>query len=44
MWVKYGTARQATNDRITHCKHFAFWITTPINTHLEYVILIVISQ
>ena len=39
MWGKYDTARQATNDRITQRTHFAFWITTPIKTHLEYIIL-----
>jgi len=41
---KYGTAIQTTNDRIIQSRHFAFWIATPINIHLEYVQLIVIPR
>ena len=41
---KYGRAIQTTNDRIIQRRHFAFWITTPISTHLEYVQLIVVPQ
>jgi len=44
MWGKYGTARQTTNDRIIQRRHFAFWIITPINTHLEFVIFIVFPR
>ena len=38
--VKYGTARQATDDNIIRCTRFACWITKATDTHSEYVTLI----
>jgi hypothetical protein len=38
--VKYGTARQATDDNIIQRMRFAYWITKATDTHSEYVILI----
>jgi len=37
---KRDRARQATDDNITLCMHFACWITKATDTHSEYVILI----
>ena len=37
---KCGRAKQATDDNITLCMHFARWITKATDTHSEYVILI----
>jgi len=37
---KYGTARQATDDKIVRRMLIACWITKATNTHTEYVILI----
>jgi len=36
----YGTATQATDDKIIRHMRFACWITKATNTHSEYVILI----
>jgi len=36
----YGTARQATDDNIRRCMHITYWIPKTINTHSEYVILV----
>jgi hypothetical protein len=33
-------ARQATDDNITRCMGFAFWINKATNIHSEYVMLI----
>jgi hypothetical protein len=38
MWIKYGTAGQATNDNITLAPFML--VTKVTNTHLEYVIFI----
>jgi hypothetical protein len=37
--MRYGTARQATDDNIIRCMRFACWITKATDTHFEYVIL-----
>jgi hypothetical protein len=37
---KYGTARQATVDKVRRRMRFACWITKATDTHSEYVILI----
>jgi hypothetical protein len=39
---KYGRARQASDDTIIRRMRFACWINKATNTHLEYVILIVL--
>jgi len=36
---KYGRVRQATDDNIIGCIHFAYWVTRATDTHLECVIL-----
>ena len=36
---KYGTTRQATDDNMVQCMHFACWITKATDTHSECVIL-----
>ena len=43
---KHGTAEQATDDNILRRVRFSHWITkaTHINTHSEYVILIVFPR
>jgi hypothetical protein len=41
---KYGTARQATDDNIIWCMHFACWVTKATDTHSEYIILIAFPQ
>jgi hypothetical protein len=33
----YGTATQATDDKIIRHMRFAYWITKATNTHSEYV-------
>jgi predicted peptidase len=38
---KYGTDRQAIDENIKQHMRFACWITKAIDTHSEYVILIV---
>jgi hypothetical protein len=43
LWVnveKYGKARQDTDDNIIKCMCLPCRITTAINTHSQYVILI----
>jgi len=35
-----NTARQATDDNITQCTHFARWITKATGTRSEYAMLI----
>ena len=37
---KYGTATQATDDKIILSMRFACWISNDTNTHSEYIILI----
>jgi hypothetical protein len=37
---EHGNARQATDDNITRCMRFAWWITEATDTHSEYIILI----
>ena len=39
----YGSARQSTDDNIMQRMRFAGWITRPIDTHSEYVILFAFS-
>jgi len=34
---KYDKIREATDDNIIDCKHFACWLTKATGTHLEYV-------
>jgi hypothetical protein len=42
--VKYGRARQATDDNLIRRKRFACWITKATDTHLEYVILLAFAR
>jgi len=37
---KSGTGKQTTDDIVILCMHFACWITKAIDTHSEYVILL----
>jgi hypothetical protein len=37
---KYGRAGQATDDIITRCMRFTYWVTKATVTHSEYVTLI----
>jgi len=39
-FMRYCTARQATDGNITRSIRIACWITMPTNPHSEYVILI----
>jgi hypothetical protein len=37
---KYGTAIQATDDKVIRCMRFACWTSKSTGTRLEHVILI----
>jgi hypothetical protein len=41
---RYGTARQATDDKIVWRIRFACWIAKATNTHSEYEIHIACAQ
>ena len=39
---KYDTTREAKDDNIIHCMHFACWLTKATGTHLKYVVVVVV--